>query len=87
MPVVIFLLARLGVVSTRRLAGIRKFMLIGCMTAAAIITPTPDPFNMLLVAIPMYLLYEFGIILARLWIPAEIQEAANAAADGEGENG
>jgi sec-independent protein translocase protein TatC len=65
MPVVIFLLDKLGIVSAQRLASIRKFMLIGCMTAAAIITPTPDPFNMLLVAIPMYLLYEFGIILAR----------------------
>jgi sec-independent protein translocase protein TatC len=68
MPVVIFLLVKLGVVSADRLAGIRKFMLVGCMTAAAIITPTPDPFNMLLVAIPMYLLYELGIILARVGI-------------------
>jgi sec-independent protein translocase protein TatC len=68
MPVVIFLLVKLGVVSARRLASIRKFMLVGCMTAAAIITPTPDPFNMLLVAIPMYLLYELGIILARFGI-------------------
>jgi sec-independent protein translocase protein TatC len=65
MPVVIFVLVKLGIVSADRLAGIRKFMLIGCMIAAAIITPTPDPFNMLLVAIPMYLLYELGIILAR----------------------
>jgi sec-independent protein translocase protein TatC len=68
MPVVIFLLVKLGVVSADRLAGIRKFMLVGCMIAAAIITPTPDPFNMLLVAIPMYLLYELGIILARIGI-------------------
>ncbi len=68
MPVVIFLLVKLGIVSADKLAGIRKFMLVGCMTAAAIITPTPDPFNMLLVAIPMYLLYELGIILARFGI-------------------
>ncbi len=66
MPVVIFVLVKMNIVSAERLAGIRKFMLIGCMTAAAIITPTPDPFNMLLVAIPMYLLYELGIILARI---------------------
>lgn len=68
MPVVIFLLVKLGIVSADKLAGIRKFMLIGCMIGAAIITPTPDPFNMFLVAVPMYLLYELGIILARVGI-------------------
>ncbi|TVR70088.1 MAG: twin-arginine translocase subunit TatC [Sphaerobacteraceae bacterium] len=68
MPVVIFVLVKLGIVSTERLASIRKFMLIGCMIAAAIITPTPDPFNMLLVAIPMYLLYELGLLLSRFSI-------------------
>ncbi len=78
MPVVIFLLAKLNVVSADRLAGIRKFMLVGCMIAAAIITPTPDPFNMLLVAVPMYLLYEFGIILARFTIKPEEQVATAA---------
>lgn len=66
MPVVIFVLVKMGIVSADRLAGVRKFMLIGCMIAAAIITPTPDPFNMLLVAIPMYLLYELGLIIARI---------------------
>jgi sec-independent protein translocase protein TatC len=79
MPVVIFLLVKLGIVSAQRLASIRKFMLVGCMIAAAIITPTPDPFNMLLVAIPMYLLYELGILLARLGIgssPAEESDSA-----------
>jgi sec-independent protein translocase protein TatC len=82
MPVVIFLLAKLGVVGWRRLASIRKFMLIGCMIAAAIITPTPDPFNMLLVAIPMYALYEVGIIMARIWIPEETDEEKAAKAGG-----
>jgi sec-independent protein translocase protein TatC len=66
MPIVIFLLAKLRVVSAQRLASIRKFMLVGIMIAAAIITPTPDPFNMMMVATPMYVLYEFGILLARI---------------------
>lgn len=76
MPVVIFLLAKLRIVSARKLASIRKFMIVGCMTGAAIITPTPDPFNMLLVAVPMYVLYEFGILLARFAIPEEAEEPA-----------
>ena len=36
------------------------------MVAAAIITPTPDPFNMLFVAAPIYLFYEVGIIFAKI---------------------
>jgi sec-independent protein translocase protein TatC len=74
MPVVIFLLVKLGIVSADKLASIRKFMLIGCMIGAAIITPTPDPFNMFLVAVPMYLLYEIGIILARLGVGKTVAE-------------
>ncbi|MBX6341558.1 MAG: twin-arginine translocase subunit TatC [Thermomicrobiaceae bacterium] len=65
MPVVIYILAKLGIVSAQRLASLRRYMLIGIMIAAAIITPTPDPFNMFLVAAPMYALYEIGILLAR----------------------
>ena len=37
-----------------------------CSSLAAAITPTPDPFNQTLVAIPLYLLYEFGILFARI---------------------
>jgi sec-independent protein translocase protein TatC len=83
MPIVIFLVAKLGVVSPKKLGSIRKFMLVGCMTAAAIITPTPDPFNMLLVAIPMYVLYEFGIILARIGIREPAEEFAADADEGD----
>lgn len=65
-PVVVYLLAKLGIVTPQKLGSIRKYMLILIMIAAAIITPTPDPFNMFMVAVPMYALYEFGIILARI---------------------
>jgi sec-independent protein translocase protein TatC len=85
MPVVIFVLVKLGIVSADRLASIRKFMLVGCMIAAAIITPTPDPFNMLLVAIPMYLLYELGILLARIGIGGE-PATETGAVDNEGDD-
>jgi sec-independent protein translocase protein TatC len=81
MPVVIFVLVKLGIVSAQRLASIRKFMLIGCMIAAAIITPTPDPFNMLLVAIPMYLLYELGLLLSRLGIGGSPAATADGSED------
>jgi len=65
LPVVMYLLAKLRVVTAQMMSGLRKYAVILIMIAAAIITPTPDPFNMFLIAAPMYLLYELGIILAR----------------------
>jgi sec-independent protein translocase protein TatC len=61
-----FLLSRLGIVSPKRMAGSRRYAVVIVMIAAAIITPTPDPFNMLFVAAPIYLLYELGIIFAKI---------------------
>ena len=58
-------LALIGVMNARRYARFRKYALILGMIAAAIITPTPDPFNMAMVAIPTYALYEVGILLSR----------------------
>jgi sec-independent protein translocase protein TatC len=69
LPVVIFILAKLGIVDARRLSSLRKYALLVIMVGAAIITPTPDPFNMFLVAAPMYFLYEVGVLLARLAKP------------------
>jgi sec-independent protein translocase protein TatC len=66
LPAVIYLLARLGIVSAKQLAQTRRYAIVVIVIAAAIITPTGDPYNLLLLAIPMYLLYELGILLARL---------------------
>ncbi|MBU0495361.1 MAG: twin-arginine translocase subunit TatC [Chloroflexi bacterium] len=65
MPLVVFFLAKIGVVNHRMLIKYWKHALLIIFVAAAIITPTPDPFNQLLVAIPMILLYMLSIILAR----------------------
>lgn len=66
LPLVQFLLARLGVVTARRMARFRRFSIVLAFMAAALITPTIDPVNQALVAIPIILLYEVGIVLARL---------------------
>ncbi len=65
LPVVMYALALIGVMTAKRYGRFRKFALILGMIAAAIITPTPDPFNMMMVAIPTYALYEVGILLSR----------------------
>ena len=69
MPVLMFLLASLNIVSYQVLRKTRRYASVGLMIVAAIITPTPDPINMLLVWAPMYLLFEFGLILARFARP------------------
>lgn len=64
-PLVIFFLAKLRIVNAKKLSSYRKYAIVGAFIAAAVITPTPDPFNQAMVAIPIILLYELGIILAR----------------------
>ncbi len=65
-PLVMYFLAKLGVVTPRGFAKARRVVIIGAAAGAAIITPTTDPVNMLLVMVPFMLLYELGILLARL---------------------
>lgn len=64
-PLVIFFLSKIGVVSAERLSGGRRYAVVVAAGVAAVLTPTTDPFTMLLVMGPMILLYEFGILLAK----------------------
>ncbi len=65
-PLIIMGLARLGVVSPQWLASRRRMWIVVAFVAAAIITPTFDPINQCIIAIPLILLNELGILLARL---------------------
>jgi sec-independent protein translocase protein TatC len=64
-PLIIFFLARLRLVTPQFLSRNRKFAILIIAVIAAVITPTPDPFNMGLVMLPLLLMYEIGILLAR----------------------
>jgi sec-independent protein translocase protein TatC len=66
LPVVIAFLAMIGVVHWTTLAKYRRIAIVVNTTIAAIITPTGDPLNLALMAIPMIIFYEIGIILARV---------------------
>ncbi len=65
MPVIIFAITRIGLVQRSWLAKRRPYVVLICFMLGAIITPTPDPFNQTLVAVPMYLLFELGLLLSR----------------------
>lgn len=65
LPVIIYVLAFLGVVTAKQLGQYRRFALVAVVIIAALITPTGDPLNLALLALPMYMLYELGVIMAR----------------------
>lgn len=67
LPLVMVILARLRIVHWRRMLSWWRYALVIIMVAAAVITPTPDPVNMLIVATPMLVLYALGVGLARVF--------------------
>jgi sec-independent protein translocase protein TatC len=65
-PLVQFVLVRSGVVTVEKLKEIRPYVIVGSFVIAAVVTP-PDVLSQLLLAIPMCLLYEFGLVATRLF--------------------
>lgn len=66
LPVVIFFLARMGVVDHKMLGRNRKFALLAAFLIGAMLTP-PDVFSQTALALPFIVLYEIGIVVARLF--------------------
>jgi len=68
LPLVVLILARLGLVTHHFLARVRKYAFLAIMILAAVLSP-PDVISMLIFLVPLYGLYEFSIILARFAEP------------------
>ncbi|MBX3141966.1 MAG: twin-arginine translocase subunit TatC [Trueperaceae bacterium] len=66
LPVLGFLLARIGILRHAPLVRYRRWAIVGGVAAAAIITPTGDPFNLALVAVPFLVLYEVTVVVVRI---------------------
>lgn len=64
-PVVCWILGRMGVINTRMMKHYRRHVIVALLIVAAIITPTSDVFTLSIVAFPMWLLYEFSILIVR----------------------
>jgi sec-independent protein translocase protein TatC len=67
-PIVVILLARLGVVSPAALAAARRYVIALIVVVSAVLTP-PDPLTLFLMAIPMYALFELSLWVARVVAP------------------
>ena len=65
LPIVIYFLSSIGLVTKQWLRHYRRWAIILIMILAAIITPTSDPFTMIVVCIPLFLLYEVGILVCK----------------------
>jgi sec-independent protein translocase protein TatC len=72
-PVVVVVLVKLGMVRIKKLKEIRPYIIVGAFVIAAVVTP-PDVLSQLLLAVPLCLLYELGILVARFYEP-KLEEA------------
>ena len=68
-PLVVLLLGWIGVLDVQSLGKFRRYAIFLALLLSAIITPTGDPISLFIMFIPLYLLYEFGIILLRIAPP------------------
>jgi sec-independent protein translocase protein TatC len=66
LPLAMFFLSKVHLINPRMLGGIRRYVVVVAFIVSAVVTPTPDPLNQLLVAIPILVLYEVGVLLARV---------------------
>jgi len=76
-PVIVIVLVRMRVVTIAKLKAIRSYVIVGAFVVGAIFTP-PDVVSQLLLAVPLWLLYELGILMARFALPPAVGDDAAA---------
>jgi sec-independent protein translocase protein TatC len=65
-PIVLVFMQLVGVLQPSTLVRYRRYALIGILVTVAVITPSGDPYSMLLLSVPMYLFYEISIVIGKL---------------------
>ena len=66
LPVVSWLLGRMGLINARMMQSMRRHAVVAILTVSAIITPTTDAFTLFVVALPIWLLYELSIVIVKV---------------------
>jgi len=83
-PIVVLVLTRMGIVTIEQLVSIRPYFIVGAFVVAAIVTP-PDVISQLLLAFPMWLLFEVGLLAARAFGGRPAQDDTNYGPPGDEE--
>lgn len=76
LPIIMFILSKLGIARPDQMRKWRKYAFLLLMVAAAVITPSTDPYNMAVVAVPLVVLYEVGIIISSLFAKTTVSGRA-----------
>lgn len=74
-PIAVFILVLVGAVSTEALEDKRRYIVVGCFAISAVVTP-PDGLSMIMLAVPMWLLFELGLFAAKSMIKNKKADAA-----------
>jgi sec-independent protein translocase protein TatC len=69
LPVVCAILGKFGIISAKLMSTYRRHAIVAILAASAVITPTTDAFTLLVVALPIWLLYELSIWIVKLTNP------------------
>ncbi len=78
LPVIMFVLAKIGIVSPKKMRQWRRYAYLCLVILAAVITPSTDPINMAIVAIPLVVLYEVGVIISSIFAKTGLRNADDA---------
>lgn len=84
-PIVVIVLVAFNIVSLEKLKEWRSYVIVGAFVIAAVVTP-PDVLSQLLLAIPMCILYEVGLLCARFVVKPQTRAEADAAAEAAGDS-
>ncbi|MDP2647604.1 MAG: twin-arginine translocase subunit TatC [Desulfobacterales bacterium] len=81
LPLVMILLGWIGLINAGLLGRYRRYAVLGISVVSAVLTPTPDLFNMMLMAVPLYLLFEIGLIGMRIFKTKQMADTPLATPD------
>ena len=76
LPVLMVLLARVGILHPKTVAKYRRYIIVGLFIAGAMLTP-PDPYTQVMLAIPLWLLFELGLVVSRMVIKSSPPKPPN----------
>lgn len=73
LPVVMFIFAKIGIVTPKKMRQWRRYAFLLIVIASAIITPSTDPINLMMVAVPLSILYEMGIVISSIFAKTSLR--------------